>query len=164
MDKSPYYYIAYGSNLNYQLMKARCPSATIIGKSILNGYRLAFKGSADNYAYLTIEESECSNIPIVIYRINPEDEIYLDTYECYPDLYKKEQLTVPFNNTELKGTVYIMHPYLDYHLPSQDYCIICKEGYKLFGFNLSPLQNALQITKDNIQKKLDKRINKNTSE
>ena len=39
------YYIAYGSNLNVQQMRWRCPGARIIGTSELQDYRLLFKGS-----------------------------------------------------------------------------------------------------------------------
>ena len=39
------YYIAYGSNLNIRQMKMRCPGARIIGTSVIEDYRLLFKGS-----------------------------------------------------------------------------------------------------------------------
>ena len=39
------YYIAYGSNLNIPQMRMRCPGARIIGTSVVEGYRLLFKGS-----------------------------------------------------------------------------------------------------------------------
>ena len=38
------YYIAYGSNLNIPQMRMRCPGARIIGTSVIEGYRLLFKG------------------------------------------------------------------------------------------------------------------------
>lgn len=33
------YYIAYGSNLNVQQMRMRCPSARIIGTSVLEDHK-----------------------------------------------------------------------------------------------------------------------------
>ena len=48
------YYIAYGSNLNVQQMRWRCPGARIIGTSELKDYRLLFKGSKTG-SYLTVE-------------------------------------------------------------------------------------------------------------
>ena len=48
------YYIAYGSNLNVQQMRWRCPGARIIGTSEMKDYRLLFKGSKTG-SYLTIE-------------------------------------------------------------------------------------------------------------
>ena len=46
------YYIAYGSNLNVRQMRMRCPSARIIGTSVLKDYELLFKGSKTG-SYLT---------------------------------------------------------------------------------------------------------------
>ena len=43
--KEKRYYIAYGSNLNVGQMRMRCPSARIIGTSVLKDYELLFKGS-----------------------------------------------------------------------------------------------------------------------
>ena len=47
------YYLAYGSNLNKAQMQKRCPGAKPIGKGLLEGYELFFKGSKTGY-YLTI--------------------------------------------------------------------------------------------------------------
>ena len=59
------YYIAYGSNLNVQQMRWRCPNARIIGTSELKDYRLMFKGSKNrllpyNRAGNGIHGSRCS--------------------------------------------------------------------------------------------------------
>ena len=47
------YYIAYGSNLNVRQMMMRCPTARLIGTSVIKDYRLMFKGSQTG-SYLTI--------------------------------------------------------------------------------------------------------------
>ena len=39
------YYLAYGSNLNLNEMKVRCPSAKMIGSTILKDYELIFRNS-----------------------------------------------------------------------------------------------------------------------
>ena len=39
------YYIAYGSNLNVRQMKFRCPTAKVVGTSVIKGYELLYKGS-----------------------------------------------------------------------------------------------------------------------
>ena len=48
------YYIAYGSNLNVQQMKFRCPTARVVGTSVIRNYELLYKGSKTG-SYLTIE-------------------------------------------------------------------------------------------------------------
>ena len=57
------YYIAYGSNLNIPQMRMRCPGARIIGTSVIEGYRLLFKGSRTG-SYLTIEPQEGASVPV----------------------------------------------------------------------------------------------------
>ena len=46
------YYFAYGSNLDKQAMRFRCTSATPVGRGVLEGYKLVFRGGA--YGYLTV--------------------------------------------------------------------------------------------------------------
>ena len=50
------YYLAYGSNLLEQNLKSYCPKAKLKGTVILEDYTLYFKGSCNNYSYLTIEK------------------------------------------------------------------------------------------------------------
>ena len=46
------YYLAYGSNLNVRQMMHRCPGAKPVGKMVLEGYELLFKGSkTGSYGY-----------------------------------------------------------------------------------------------------------------
>jgi hypothetical protein len=54
MDKNNKLYIAYGSNLNLAQMADRCPTARVIGKSEMKGWRLLFKGSRTG-AVATVE-------------------------------------------------------------------------------------------------------------
>lgn len=58
------YYLAYGSNLNLREMRKRCWRAKLIGSAVLNDYQLVYRGSADNYSYLTIEPCEGSYVPM----------------------------------------------------------------------------------------------------
>ena len=37
-------YVAYGSNLNLEQMKYRCPTAKLVGTGVINDYELQFKG------------------------------------------------------------------------------------------------------------------------
>ena len=40
------YYFAYGSNMNLEQMKYRCPAAEVVENVRLEDYRLAFRGKA----------------------------------------------------------------------------------------------------------------------
>ena len=81
-------YIAYGSNLNLAQMAGRCPTAEVVGKAVLRGWRLAFRGVA------TIERRIGYTVPVLVWKLQPEDEQSLDRYEGWPNLYYKENLKV----------------------------------------------------------------------
>lgn len=73
-------YIAYGSNLNLEQMKHRCPTAEVVGTTVLHNWQLMFRG--DNYgAVATIERRRGSKVPVLVWRIQPRDEAALDRYE-----------------------------------------------------------------------------------
>ncbi len=63
-------------------MKRRCPSARIVGTSIIQNYELLFKGSKTGY-YLTIEPKEGESVPVAIWETTKEDETALDIYEGF---------------------------------------------------------------------------------
>lgn len=62
------YYIAYGSNLNVRQMRMRCPSARIIGTSVLKDYELLFKGSKTG-SYLTVEKKSGISVPVAVWEV-----------------------------------------------------------------------------------------------
>ena len=74
------YYIAYGSNLNVQQMRWRCPGARIIGTAELQDYRLLFKGSKTG-SYLTVEPEKGCTVPVAVWEVTEQDELALDRYE-----------------------------------------------------------------------------------
>ena len=146
------YYLAYGSNLNLNEMKARCSSARKIGTTILNDYRLVYKGSKDEEAFLTIEQAKDSSVPLGIFELSIKDIVNLDRYEGYPFLYSKKYILIKIGNKTVKALVYIMNDNFDYHLPSEEYVLSCIEGYEDFGFDKTILNKALIDTKENLPK------------
>lgn len=102
------YYLAYGSNLNIQQMKYRCPDAKPIGTAFIKGYELLFKGSKTG-SYLTIEKAEKSKVPVAVWEVSAADERRLDVYEGCPNFYYKTEMEVTVNRRKIKAFVYIMH-------------------------------------------------------
>lgn len=76
------YYVAYGSNLNVRQMLMRCPTARMIGTSVIQNYRLLFKGSKTG-SYLTIEPATGSEVPVGVWEVSKADELALDHYEGF---------------------------------------------------------------------------------
>ena len=151
------YYLAYGSNLNIEEMKSRCPFAKPVGATTIKDYRLVYKGTRQ-ISYLTIEPCEGSIVPVGVYEITPTDEKNLDFYEGTPTLYSKHIITVPLYGKDIEAIVYIMNPKYSYNLPTNSYVSRCLEGYKNFNFNYKFLNIALENTINNISKKLVKEI------
>ena len=145
------YYIAYGSNLNVEQMRYRCPDARIIGTSVISDYQLLFKGSKTG-SYLTIEKKKGASVPVAVWEVSERDEQRLDAYEGYPNFYYKTvmQLTVKgfFNGRKKKvdAFVYIMHEERELGIPSSAYVRTCVAGYRHFGFDLKHLRLAMDIS------------------
>lgn len=156
-DKN-FYYLAYGSNLNLYHMSNMSEGARVVGTTRLNGYRLVFKGRADEYAYLTIEKCPGESVPIGIFTVPKKDMQALDDYESYPRLYDKFTMPVIIDGKKEDTYIYIMKPGFDYHLPSKSYFIKCKEGYEDFGFDFDILDQALETTKENMPPVLTRRL------
>lgn len=156
------YYLAYGSNLNLEQMKYRCPTAKPIGKMNLKDYRLVYKGLADNFAYLTIEKSKGSEVPLGLFEVSYFDILSLDDYEGYPNSYSKFYIPIQVEGKNKKALIYIMNKSYNYHIPSKKYVATCLQGYSDFDFDINILNKALYDTTDNLPKKLTKKINPNS--
>lgn len=142
------YYIAYGSNLNINQMKRRCPTARVIGTGFIEDYELLFKGSKTG-GYLTIEKAEGKSLPVAIWKVTEIDEQALDRYEGYPTFYYKADVEIDIKGIKTgkeyrkKAFVYIMHEDRDVGMPSKYYVMTCLEGYKTFGFSPKYLEDAI---------------------
>lgn len=79
-------YVAYGSNINLEQMAYRCPNSTVAGTAMLKGYELQFRHHA------TIEPNEDTEVPVVLWELDPQDERILDRYEGAPKYYRKEKI------------------------------------------------------------------------
>ena len=146
------YYIAYGSNLNLPQMRVRCPNARVIGTSVIDGYRLLFKGSKTG-SYLTIEPKEGGKVPVVVWEVTESDEKELDRYEGYPTFYYKKTITLDVKGIKTgkirrkEAFVYIMHEERKLGSPSRYYIRTCLDGYRAFGFDERYLYDALAISR-----------------
>ena len=108
------FYLAYGSNLNVQQMRFRCPDAKVVGTAEIKDYQLLFKGSKTG-SYLTIEKKKGDMVPVAVWAVSKRDELALDRYEGFPDFYYKTEMELPVKcwkadkTKTLTAFVYIMH-------------------------------------------------------
>lgn len=103
-------YIAYGSNLNKEQMKYRCPLARPVQSGYLDNWQLIYRGSKTG-AYASIRYKKGYRVPVGIWEITAHDERYLDMYEGYPSFYQKKNIYVYLEDgSKVKAMAYIMRP------------------------------------------------------
>jgi gamma-glutamylcyclotransferase (GGCT)/AIG2-like uncharacterized protein YtfP len=148
-------YVAYGSNLHLKQMSYRCPTAKVVGTSVLAGMRLLFRGGHGS-AVATVEPYEGGSVPVLVWAITPADEAALDRYEGFPYLYRKETVTVELNGADTEAMVYIMnengnggdYDYRPLNQPNAGYYTTILDGYKAAGFDINILRQA---TEDSVE-------------
>lgn len=137
-------YIAYGSNLNLEQMAYRCPTAEVVGTAVLRDWRLWFRGG-NGGAVATVEREKGWKVPVLIWKIQPQDEQALDRYEGFPFLYRKETLRLTVNGKRVRAMVYIMNEKgRPYGTPSAGYLDTIRKGYESAGFDSNILAHAVK--------------------
>lgn len=134
-------YLAYGSNLNMEDMKYRCPHAVKAGQAVLDDYRLVYRGTYHN-AWLTVEPQAGCHVPLGVWKIEDSDEKNMDVYEGYPELYDKTMIAITLNGKTEEAMIYIMNPGYEPNEPDPSYVQTCRKGYQDFGFEESILDEA----------------------
>ena len=145
-------YIAYGSNLNLPQMERRCPGASVVGTSEVKGYELLFRGVA------TIEPREEASVPVLLWKISPQNERALDRYEGWPHLYRKENLEVELEGEKVSAMVYVMNDGRQVAMPSGYYYDVIAEGYRTAGMDEDVLKAALERTKEVMEQEQSSRM------
>ena len=151
-------YIAYGSNLNMEQMRYRCPTAQFQGTGVIADYELQFKGSPYN-AHATIAPAEGQSVPVGIWNIQKPDESRLDFYEGYHKngyrYYDKETISVKMDNgSTISGMVYIMDPKMDFGMPNRGYVNTIRQGYRDCGMDSAVLEQAIEKSVELAQHRL----------
>jgi gamma-glutamylcyclotransferase (GGCT)/AIG2-like uncharacterized protein YtfP len=129
---------AYGSNLNREQMKRRCPTAVKVGPLYLPNGRLIFRSVAD----VVIDPD--GKIPGGVWRISSADERALDIFEGVGRSYRKKNIKLSIKGGQSERcVVYQMLARDGIAPPSQDYFDTILQGYKFFGLDKRYLYEAL---------------------
>ena len=135
--KNKQLYIAYGSNINLEQMKYRCPHSKVVGTSEIKDYELEFRGVA------TIVPNKGAIVPVLIWELDERDLPVLNRYEGWPRLYRQETMSFELNSREVEGMAYLMN-YGELSPPSQQYYNTILQGYRENGLDEKYLQTALE--------------------
>tara|TARA_R100000655_G_scaffold108709_3_gene161247 strand:- start:918 stop:1346 length:429 start_codon:yes stop_codon:yes gene_type:complete len=131
------YYFAYGSNLNHDHMKFRCPDSKFVGTMTLSGWELVFRSVAD------ISENKDKEVKGGLYSITEKCEAALDIYEGFPHLYNKGYMNVNLDGKEKEVMTYIMNDRSYLYGPSKSYLETIVQGYLDCKLPLDQLENAV---------------------
>ena len=129
-------YLAYGSNINLEQMAKRCPNSKVIGTAMIPDYELEFRGVA------TIVPKKGAEVPVLMWEIDQQDELNLNSYEGFPRLYRKEIFEMEVNGKMREGMAYLMN-YKGIAPPTSQYYNGIKKGYEDNGMDTKYLHDAL---------------------
>jgi len=87
-------YFAYGSNLNVERLKGRCPSAQKIAEGVLRGYKLGFQNNDSGRIVANIIESQEDSVKGILYHIADAERRILDSCEGHPIVYKRIKVNI----------------------------------------------------------------------
>lgn len=136
-------YWAYGSNLNVEQMRERCPDAKVFGPLNVPNAVLRFRGVAD-VTYL-----KGATCPGGLWEVSERDVAALDRYEGIDHktpakgLYSKKHLVAEVDGEKRKILYYQMNE-VGIMPPSQWYLDVIAKGYRDFGLDLARLERALK--------------------
>lgn len=132
-------YFAYGSNLNEDAMKHRCPRARKVAPLSIKDAALVFRGVAD---VVHREGAICHG---GLWRITSVCEKELDKYEGVSSgLYMKRYLVLRVNGKKEDCLLYQMKMSRGVMPPGEHYLNTILQGYRDFGLDESTLDLALQ--------------------
>jgi hypothetical protein len=126
-------------------MSYRCPTALVVSNAKLEGYQLLFRGG-NGGAVATVEKRENAFVPVLVWELEPDDELALDRYEGYPSFYRKVMVKINFDGKWHKVMAYIMNDGHPFGMPSQYYYNTILQGYKSAGLDVNILNKAVKIS------------------
>jgi gamma-glutamylcyclotransferase len=95
-EQTDFLYFAYGSNLDLAQIKARCPSARLVGAARLRGYALAFGGWSCRWggSVATVLRAKGSAVPGQLFKLRFPCLRALDRFEGHPFAYERTAVVV----------------------------------------------------------------------
>jgi gamma-glutamyl AIG2-like cyclotransferase len=141
---------AYGSNLDDDQMRRRCPSSSPVGTASLPGYALAFGGHSNGWggAVATLVRRRRAQTPGVVWWVADRDLDRLDGFEGVPRAYRKMTRKVWVERGQemalLTCIVYTQGRDAALSLPPVGYLAVLWRGYTRWGFDHSNLRRAME--------------------
>lgn len=124
------YYFAYGSNMDTEAMKKKCPDALIVSSVKVSGYRFYFTGQG----FAGIEPHNNHYLCGVLWTISKRDERILDKYEGVDYLlYSKSKIEIEIENKKIAALIYLPN-YTKPGKANEKYLLIIIKAAEKFNF------------------------------
>jgi gamma-glutamylcyclotransferase (GGCT)/AIG2-like uncharacterized protein YtfP len=128
-------YAAYGSNLDPEQMRERCPHSPSRGSGWLVGWRLTFGGEDLGWegSIATVVEDPGAQVFVMVYDVSPHDEQALDFWESADTgLYRKIRVRVQTLIGDELCWLYVLDGY-EGGLPSARYLGVMADAAEAAG-------------------------------
>jgi gamma-glutamylcyclotransferase (GGCT)/AIG2-like uncharacterized protein YtfP len=122
-------YFAYGSNLNMEQMKKRCPDSLPFGRAILYNHQLVFKANPRGRGVADVVPVKGKRVHGAVYEVSKEDLKKLDRFEGTPTVYKRQKIQVETSKGVVNAWVYLMMPHYELKKPLLEYYMKIHVGY-----------------------------------
>jgi len=142
---TPLLYFAYGSNLDEAQMRARCPSARLIGVAELANHALCFAGFSPAWggAVASITHRPGFYTPGVLYSMSAADMRKLDAFEGHPFVYERTRKRITVASGRHVYAFTYVHRGGRFSIgPGPKYLRVIERAYKRHGFAKQPLTIA----------------------
>lgn len=139
------FYFAFGSNLDRQQMKQRCPDSTLVARAILPNHAIGFTGYSGRWggAVATVVEKRGAETEGLLYELTDEDLLLLDGYEGHPYAYRRVRKYVRGPDGRRVRAYMYVRPLDEPDDPSADYLRVIMRAYMKHGFNLKALKRSI---------------------
>jgi gamma-glutamylcyclotransferase (GGCT)/AIG2-like uncharacterized protein YtfP len=136
----------FGSNLDLDQLRRRCPSVTVVGVASLPNFALTFVGHSDAWggAVATIVRQRGAAVDGIVARVTLSDLAMLDRYEGVPFVYRRSRITVTVADAPVQAHVYRMPVDTPPGVPSLKYVTQIARGYRAFDLDGRRLLAAVE--------------------
>ena len=133
------YLFAYGALTNASVMADRCPTAELVGRADLHGYRLVFRYVAD------IQRVEGGVVSGILWKINAKCVSVLDHYEGFPRHYAKRRVDALHDELgQVEAKIYVLEGRAHQEPPRAAYRDTIAHGYREHDISIKQLNMALR--------------------
>lgn len=151
-------YFAYGSNMDWDQMRNRCPSTTVVGKARLPGYALAFTRKSQNRrcGVADVVPDASAEVWGVVFRVDELDVGVLDKNEGYrperdasKNAYERSGMMVFVDgddNSPLSVETYTVCRKVNGCVPNKEYRELLVKGAQRWDLPTKYIENLRALT------------------